>query len=671
MICSRRAALAPALGMLLLLAGCGSNSKPFNDTPSIIGLFPSTAAAGGQPFTMNIAGTGFIATSVAYWNNSPRTTTFNPNSTQLSVSITAQDIAAAGTAQVTVVNPAPGGGASTAVAFTITPPANPVPAISSLSPSSTAVGVQPPGGILTVNGSNFIASSSVAFNGAARSATFVSSSRLTVQTTPSDVAANATIQITVSNPAPGGSVSNSVPFTVGTGSAIHRKASLAGALQSPLVISVSAAGGPANGQSGAPALSADGRFIAFYSTATNLVARGTSGNVFVRDTCIGAASCTPRTIAADLAPDGSAPNGIAAPHVALSADGRFVAFASEATNLAGSSDTAAPSGQNIYLRDLCVGGDVPAGCSPRTELVSLGTNSEPANNSSTLPSLSADGRFVAFASPATNLGGAANGKVQVYVRDTCAGANASPACVPSTTAASVDGKGQPFTQGAGRPAISADGRYVAFVLGLGASDANGTATGSRVLLRDTCLGEDAPATCIPATVAVSLAADDAVLGGISGSPSLSTDGRFVAFESQVPGRAPRIFLRDTCLGSTSGAGCVPSTTLLSANATAPFISSSGRYISFASGSSASAGAPSAGFLYVYDTCFGAPGACTAQAFAISAFAAGSQGEPLAVDAATPAPLLPNGGFVAFFTSALLPNLPLSGHGDVLLANIPF
>ena len=76
---------------------------------------------------MNVAGNGFISTSVVYWNNSARTTTYNTTSTQLSISVTAQDIATPGTAQVVVVTPVPGGGPSTAVNFTITPAQNPVP----------------------------------------------------------------------------------------------------------------------------------------------------------------------------------------------------------------------------------------------------------------------------------------------------------------------------------------------------------------------------------------------------------------------------------------------------------------------------------------------------------------------------------------------------------------
>src|SRR5581483_7710328 len=123
--------------------------------------------------------------------------------------------------------------------------------------------------------------------------------------------------------------------------------------------------GSSNGRSSAPAINADGRFVAFYSAASNLVANGASGNIFVRDTCFGAADCTPQTIPVDLATNGSAPNEAPDAHVGISADGRFVAFASSATNLL-PGVVATDAGAQIYLRDLCVGSDAPSGCIPNT-----------------------------------------------------------------------------------------------------------------------------------------------------------------------------------------------------------------------------------------------------------------------------------------------------------------
>jgi hypothetical protein len=649
LICLRLAALASIAAMLVLIAGCGSDNQPYNDTPMIISLFPSSAVAGGQGFTLNIAGNGFISTSVVYWNNAPQTTTFNTTSTQLSIAVTAQDIATPGTAQIVVVSPSPGGGPSTAVNFTITQPQNPLPTISSLAPSSTPVGVVPSGNILTVNGTNFVATSSVTFNGIARTTNFVSATQLTVPMTSADVASNATINVTVSNPAPGGGVSGSVPFTVGTGSAVHLKASVAAGTQFPQVVSVSAAGGIANGASSAPAVSSDGRFVAFYSTATNLVA-GSSGNIFLRDTCLGAASCSPQTIAVDLAPDDSAPNAAGEPQVAISGDGRFVAFASSATNLITGVSAADASQSNVFVRDLCVGVDAPAACVPHTDLVSVGANGDWPAGPSNSPSLSSDGRFVAFVSSASNLVAGVVPGNGVYVRDTCAGAASTSACQPHTYSAPASLNAL-SAQNLSDPVISASGRYVAFDASVsGAADQ----PASQVFIADTCLGLNDPAPCVASVTQVSASADGSPLAGLNRAPSISADARFVAFESATPGAAPDVFLRDTCLGVP--AGCVPSTALLLQDAAAPYLSADARYISFAAAPSGASGS-----LEAYDTCFGAVGNCSPQSYPIAASVQSSASSPLTSD----------GRFLIFVTLDSASGLSLSGYGDVLLTATPF
>jgi Tol biopolymer transport system component len=656
----RSAALVSVAVMLVLVVGCGNDNQPYNDTPSIISLFPSSATAGGPGFTLNISGNGFISTAVVYWNNAAQTTTFNTTSTQLSISVTAQQIATAGTAQVVVVSPLPGGGASTAVNFTITAPQNPLPTISSLSPANTAVGVLPPGNLLTVNGTNFISSSSVSFNGIQRTTNFVSATQLTVPMTASDVASNATINVTVSNPAPGGGVSGSALFQVGTGGALHRKAGAAAGTPFPQVVSVSAAGGPANGGSSAPAVSSDGRFVAFYSTATNLVPQGASGSIFVRDTCLGASNCSPGTFAVDLSPDGSAPNAAAESQVAISADGRFVAFASSATNLLAGitqSNPSQPPSQslsqpNVYVRDLCLGIDAPASCVPHTDLVSVAVTGDPAAGASTSPSLSADGRFVGFLSTAPNLvAGGVSGNA-VYVRDTCAGATSAPGCVAHTYAASASLETQPLAQKLADPIISASGRYVVFDASVSSA---GEQSASQVFLADACLGLDAPAECIPSTLRISLSADGSPLAGLNSAPSISADGRFVAFESVSSGDAPNVFLRDTCLSAT-GSNCVPSTTLLIQDATAPYVSANGRYVSAILAPSSGSGS-----LLVYDTCFAAVSPCSPQPYAVA----------VSTLASAPSPLTSDGSFVAFVTSASASGLLISNSGDALLTVTPF
>ena len=100
--------------------GGTSNTASFvvsgNPVPTITGLNPSSATPGGPGFTLTVNGTGFIASSVVRWKGVDRPTTY-VNSTQLTADIAAADIAAAGTASVTVFNPTPGGGTSNAASF--------------------------------------------------------------------------------------------------------------------------------------------------------------------------------------------------------------------------------------------------------------------------------------------------------------------------------------------------------------------------------------------------------------------------------------------------------------------------------------------------------------------------------------------------------------------------
>ncbi|WP_125932634.1 beta strand repeat-containing protein, partial [Hymenobacter glacialis] len=185
-----------------------------NPAPVISSLSPSSATAGDPAFTLTVNGTGFIAGSAVAFNGTARATTF-VSATQVTASIPASDIATAGTYNVTVTNAAPGGGTSATATFTVNPVPvvnNPVPAISSLSPSSVTAGAAPQ--TLTVNGSNFLASSVVNFNGSARTTTFVSASQLTIGLTAADQATAGTYNVTVTNPAPGGGTSAPATFTV-------------------------------------------------------------------------------------------------------------------------------------------------------------------------------------------------------------------------------------------------------------------------------------------------------------------------------------------------------------------------------------------------------------------------------------------------------------------------
>jgi hypothetical protein len=120
------------------------------------------------------------------------------NAGQVTAAIPASDIVTQGSVPVTVVNPAPGGGTSNAVSFTVSAPANPVPALTSLAPTST-----PAGGAaftLTVNGSNFVGTSQVRWNGTGRTTTFVNAGQVTAAIPASDIVTQGSAQVTVVTP---------------------------------------------------------------------------------------------------------------------------------------------------------------------------------------------------------------------------------------------------------------------------------------------------------------------------------------------------------------------------------------------------------------------------------------------------------------------------------------
>lgn len=186
--------------------------QPLNPVPTINTLAPNTAAV-GTAFTLTITGSGFINSSVVQWEGSNRATTFVSDST-LRAQIPASDLTAAGSAEVTVVNPEPGGGTSNLARFTIITQ-NPTPTLTSISPNFIPTGTQPV--TLTVNGTGFAFNSVVRLGGQDRPTTFVNTSQLTAELPASDVATTATgvKQVTVFTPTPGGGVTAAQPLTVG------------------------------------------------------------------------------------------------------------------------------------------------------------------------------------------------------------------------------------------------------------------------------------------------------------------------------------------------------------------------------------------------------------------------------------------------------------------------
>jgi Tol biopolymer transport system component len=290
-------------------------------------------------------------------------------------------------------------------------------------------------------------------------------------------------------------------------------------------VSLAADGTDARGGSERPRLSADGRFVVFTSNAANLVAGDTNRatDVFVRDRVAGT------TVRASVASDGAEGNDDSFDGV-LSADGHVVVFATSATNLVPGD----ANGVDIVVRDLANG---------TTTQASVASDGTRADGESVNPAVSADGRFVAFESQATNLvPGDTNGVGDVFVHDRATGA---------TTRVSIAADGSQSDGESFRPVISADGSIVVFESradNLIAGDSNAAAD---VFLHDRATG---------ATSRVSVASDGTGGDRTSYLAGVSGDGRLVAFTSEatnlVPGDTngmPDVFVHDRATGMTARA----------------------------------------------------------------------------------------------------------------------
>lgn len=240
-------------------------------------------------------------------------------------------------------------------------------------------------------------------------------------------------------------------------------------------VSVSTGGGQSDGVSQRPSISADGRYVAFWSSATNLVADDTNGqiDVFVHDRQSG------QTSRVSVSSNGEQANNNVSAYASISADGRYVVFYSGASNLV-SGDTNMAG--DVFVHDLQTG---------QTSRVSVASDGTQGNATSDISWISADGRYVAFFSSARNLvAGDTNNSTDAFVHDRQTG---------RTTRISVDSSGTQGNAGTGSTdplSISADGRYVAFfskASNLVAGDTNGyqdvfvheRAGGEEVLVVDT------------------------------------------------------------------------------------------------------------------------------------------------------------------------------------------
>jgi Tol biopolymer transport system component len=320
-------------------------------------------------------------------------------------------------------------------------------------------------------------------------------------------------------------------------------------------VSKSSAGVEGNDYSDSPSISADGRYVAFESLATNLVSGDTNGayDIFVRDRTAGTTTLVSKNSAGVEGDSGSY-------SASISADGRYVTFQSSATNLV-SGDTNGMG--DIFVRDRQTG---------TTYLVSRDSAGVEGNGYSDSPSISADGRYVAFYSGSTNLvTGDSNGYNDIFVRDRQTGTTTRV----SKSSAGVEGDGH-----SSNPSISSDGRYVTFE-SMATNLVSGDTNGKRdIFVRDRQTGT---------TYLVSRNSAGVEGDGQSYNPSISADGGYVTFDSGstnlVSGdtnEAWDIFVRDRQTGTTTQVSRNSAGVEGDGSSFYPSISADGRYVKFES-----------------------------------------------------------------------------------------
>jgi hypothetical protein len=586
-----------------------------SDIPKITGLNPATAMAGSGSFSLTVIGQNFNVLSTVSVNGSTRTTTF-VSSTSLQIAMTAGDDANAGAVQIAVFNPPPEGGSSNIFPLNVN---NPLPTVTTLSPTAGTAGTTT-STTVTLTGTGYVSTSVVLVNGSPHTTAFDSATQVEVTLAPADQVNGGVDQIQVSNPTPGGGVSNIVTFGVDP-------TDLFGL---PLLVDIAPNGTQANNgicgsvptcsastpslSTAGPSVSGTGQFVAFASNSTNLVLNASNNpitnasEVYVRNTCLAGSTttgtattsaCAPQTVLSNIGVGGDPPNG-PSQSPSIDSSGTHVAYSSTATNLVSYAAVSGAASQ-VYWQLTCTTGittgtstSTATGCTTSTTngtaaLVSVAADGvTPGNGNSYDPVISADGQYVAFVSLATNLvsnPGIDGVTPQVYIRNTCdfvpPSGTSTSSCTPTTYLVSVS-PSDGITPGNGassNPAIADEGLFVSFTstatnLASSSSSLNGT---SQVFERSTCITTIGVAgnTCAPSTNLIS--SPDATLDaqtpsdGASDESAISEDGRFVAFVSPstnlIVGVGPtqQVYMRDTCTGvaATTPPTCTPSLVLIS------------------------------------------------------------------------------------------------------------
>jgi len=368
-----------------------------------------------------------------------------------------------------------------------------------------------------------------------------------------------------------------------------------------------------------PAVSTDGRYIAFDSWASNLAANSEDGGVFVRDTTGGT------TTSAAVRMDGTSDDAADSP--AISGDGRFVAFASDSTGLVTGGNS---NFVQIFLRDRTAG---------TTTRISTKPNGAQATDESASPSINSDGRFVAYESDSPGLvTGDLNEWTDVFVRDRT---------LNTTKRVSLTNAGAEAELGGESPSISGDGRFVAF-LSHEQMVPQDTDTFRDVYVRDQVL---------MTTTRVSVTNAGAASNGGSGEPHISQNGRYVVFTSSATNldgqpdtnNANDVFVRDLIGGTTQRVSRNAAGGLANGTPSGPTISGDGRFVSYEST------APDA----VTDDTNGAPDAFVfdRQTSTTSRVSTDQLGQQLATGGIRPV-ITPTGTYVTFSTGS-----PISGLGS--------
>ena len=437
-------ALSVVLLALGLEAGCNdyNTSIQYPTGASILTLAPSGVVFGSTGFTLTVIGSssnGFQTATVVEWNGQKLVSTYVDTVTMTAI-VPASLVAKVGTAYVNTHTPQSGtgmNGLSNSIAFLIYGTPNPVPVVTSVTPNTAAACGSSCGNAsvkVTIAGSDFLPTST---NGAS-TVTFTGLSTRGVETAinvssitstqiqaviPGVMLADAdpNAQINVINP-PSGVCLVGCPVLGG------------GPSLTPQTFTITGGGAAAAVAEETPALSQDGRYVAFSAQENETT------QIMLRDTCLGVQNgCTASTKLISVAADNTRGNADSHTPV-ISADGRYIAFSSAATNLL----EGVPAGRQVYLRDTCAGASTT--CKAATSLVSTDPGGALNGTESIFPSISSSGRYIVFLAvtpsqeaakgklPAAAAASTNSGLRQVFLRDTCLGATN---CTPKTTRISL------------------------------------------------------------------------------------------------------------------------------------------------------------------------------------------------------------------------------------------